>query len=144
MQPADGQIGDLMDILAGYRHCQGFPLQALPLAGLAGRDTHKGFIFLLHGVGAGLPVTPLHILYQPLKGHVIDAFSPLPLIVDLHFLAARAMEQNLLHLLRQFLERRVQTELILLRQGSQDGVGKAPLVRTGLPARHLDCPIRNA
>ena len=101
---------------------------------MAGRNTHEFFILRLHSLRPGLPVAAFHILDQSLKGHVIDAFSPLSAVTDLYFSASSSMDQDILDLLGIFLKRSLQGEPYSWLSASRIAISKALLIRTGLPA----------
>ena len=61
MQVFDRHGCNLINIFIAYRNCQGFFFQTHSFTFPAGRDTHKGFILLLHPFGAGFSVSALHI-----------------------------------------------------------------------------------
>ena len=104
-------------IFITYRHCKGFFFQPHTLAYFAGCDTHETLIFLLHGFRKRLPVFPFHVVNQTLKSHRVDTISPLPLIMHLHFLAFRAINQDMFHFLRIRFKRSVQIKIIFFTQG---------------------------
>ena len=143
LQLSDRHRRDLRDIFICYRDCQCRLFQTLPATGLTRCDPHEALILLLHCVRSGLPVTPLHIFDQSLKGNVINAFAALPLVVHLHFPAVCAVDQHILNVLRQFLKRSREIKLIFLCKCIQNRAGKAALVRAGLPSCHNDCTILN-
>ena len=143
LQLSDRHRRDLRDIFICYRDGQRRLFQTLPATGLTRCDPHEALILLLHCVRSGLPVTPLHIFDQSLKGNVINAFAALPLVVHLHFPAVCAVNQHILNMLRQLLKRSRKVKLILLCQCIQNRTGKAALVRAGLPSCHNDRTILN-
>ena len=80
-------------------------------------DPHKALVLCLAGLGECLPVTAVYVLDQTLKGHVINTGSPLSCIVDLYFLSAGSVDQDIMDLLRIIFERSIKIKVILCRQG---------------------------
>ena len=68
-------------------------------------DPHKTLVLCLAGLGKRLPVTAVHILDQALKGHVVNTGAALPRIVDLYFLSAGSVDQEIMDFLRIVLKR---------------------------------------
>ena len=141
MKVTDRHGSDLVNVLIADSDCQRLLFQPHALTFFTGRNAHIALILLLHGVGEGLLILPLHILDQPLKGNRIDALSPLSDVMHLDLFAVCPVNQDMLYLLRVLAERSVQIKLVFPAQCLKDGVCKALLVRTGLPARHRDCPL---
>ena len=56
----------------------------------------------------------------------------------LHFPAVRSVNQHVINILRQLLNRGIQAELIFLRKCAQNRIGKASLIFTRLPAHDLN------
>ena len=120
----------LINIFISDCDCQGFLFQSLPMACLTGCDPHECLILLLHGLGACLPVPPLHILYQTFKGYIIDTFTSLASVVDLNLPASCSVDEHVPYFLRQLVIRSAQIKFIFLGQSIQDSSCEASLVRT--------------
>ena len=105
---------------------------------------HEGLVLRLHGVGERLPVAAVYVGDQPLECHVVDALAPLAFVVDFYLSAFGSVDQNVVNLRGILLERRVQIEVVFLRQRVQDGAGEAPFFRAGLPAQHGDGSLVDA
>ena len=83
-------------------------------------DPHKTLVLCLAGLGERLPVTAVYVLDQALKGHVVNAGSALSCIVDLYFLSAGSVDQDIMDLLRVIFKRSIKIKVILCRQGIQN------------------------
>ena len=136
-----GKSCQLINILIANSNSQSFFFQTLSLTGFAWGDAHKSFIFLLHGIGTGLPVSLLHIFDQSRKRHIINAFSSLTLIINLDRPAFCSMDQHIFYFLGIILKRCIQTEIIFLCKSIQNGSCKASLIRTGLPSHYSDSSL---
>ena len=79
-------------------------------------DPHKALVLCLTGLRERLPVTAVYVLDQALKGHVVNAGSALSRIVDLYFLSAGSVNQDVMDLLRVIFKRSIKIKVILCRQ----------------------------
>ena len=106
-------------------------------------DPHKTLVLCLAGLGKRLPVTAVYVLDQALKGHVVNAGSALSCIVDLYFLSAGSVDQDIMDFLRIIFKRSIKIKVILCRQGIQNRPRKASRLRAGLPAKDDDRSLVN-
>ena len=144
LQLIDGERCDLIYIFAAYGNGEGFLFQTHAAAKLTGCDPHETLVLLLHNVRTGLPVFSFHIPDQPLKGNRVNALPALSLIVDIHLFPVRTVQQHPPDLLRILLKGRVQIKMVLPAERLQHSVGKAALIRAGLPSRHGDGALVDA
>ena len=135
---------DLGYIHISHCHRQGGLLQPLSPALVTGGDAHKGLILRFGRLRASLPVSALHTLDQPLKGHIVNSLSSLAAIVHLHLFAACPVNQDVVDFLRIVLKGRAQGKFVLLSQRLQDGPCVASLVRAGLPSQHHNSSLVDA
>ena len=79
-------------------------------------DPHKALVLCLTGLRERLPVTAVYVLDQALKGHVVNAGSALSRIVDLYFLSAGSVDQDIMDPLRIILKWGVEIKVVLRSQ----------------------------
>ena len=129
-----------VDIQPSHSDGQGLLFQPAPLAGGAGALGHTLLQLPLHTVGLGLPIAALQIGDDALKGLVQGALAPGLVIVEGQLFPARAVEDNVQHLLRQVLDGGVQLELIFLGQCVKVHPGDSVRLDV-VPARGGDPPL---
>ena len=140
LQLFDRHAGQIIYIQIAHCDGQGFLFQAAAAAGLAGRDLHKGLILRAHGLGGCLAIAAAGVFQDSFENNRIDALAALSFIVDIHTFV-RAEHEHLPDLFGEFPPGRRHIKAVLLAERGQDGVGKASLVHTGLPAQDGDGPL---
>ncbi len=115
----DRKRRDLADMLAVDLHRERLRLQAIAVAGLAGRRGHVTLDFLARPLALGFLVAPLEILDHALEGfaHLISA-QPV-VIGETHLLVAGAVEDHGARLLGQFAPGLVEPEFVVLAERLQ-------------------------
>ena len=144
LQITDGHGCDLINILVAYGNRQRFLLQSHALTFFTGSDAHEGLIFLFAALGSGLTIAALHIFDQAFKGYWIHTTAALAGIMHQDLFTVGAVDQNVMNLLGIILEGSIQIKIVFLRQCPQNSIGKAGLVRTGLPAHDRDGSLIDA
>ena len=144
LQIPDGKIGHFVDILITDGHGKRLFLQSHALTFLTGGEAHEGFILLLHALGECLLVSALDIFQKSLECRGVDAAAALTLIIDIHLMPVRTMDQNLLHLLAVLTKGCLQIKAVLFSERTQNGVRKALGIHAGLPAGHGDRTLADA
>src|SRR5690606_10771205 len=97
----DRHLDDLADMEPGDLHRERLGAQTVPAAGMAGAVVLVALELLAHPGAVGLAVAPLHVRDHALEGprYLVDAAALVEAEPDL--LLARAVEEEVLHLLRQ-------------------------------------------
>ena len=131
-----------VDVQPAHGDGQGLLLQALALTGGTGALGHALLQLPLHGVGLGLPVAPLQIVDNALKGLVQGTLAPGLVVVEGELLPIGAVQNDVQHLFGQILDGGVQLEFILFGQGVKVHPGDA-IGLDVVPARGSDGPLHN-
>ncbi|MNC41645.1 hypothetical protein D3C75_904190 [compost metagenome] len=93
---ADGQRGDVGNVLRAYRNRQNLRLQAVPLTLGAGFRAHKLFDKLADTFGSRIPVPALQVRDDALEGnHGVLALAKIILILEPDPLSARSVHNDL-------------------------------------------------
>ena len=106
-------LAELVDGAAPHGDRQGFPLEPFALTGGAGALAHALLNLPLHGVGLGLPVAALQVVYDALKGLVQRALAPRLVVIQGQLFPLGAIENDVHHLAGQLFHRVGELELVL-------------------------------
>ncbi len=140
---AHGHAGDVVDRLAGHEHRARLRAQSRAAAALARDGAEVGLVLGAGALGAGLAVAPLQLGQHALVLHRPRAGAVPPVPLDLHPVAAGAVQDRVLLLRGQPLPRPVEVDVVVLGQRLDD-VGGPALVLLDRVAPHGDRAVADA
>ena len=135
------QLTKIADVDPAHRYRQNFRLQPFPMTVRAGNRAHYLRNFIPHIVALRFAEAAFQIVENPFKRGSVAALPKLAAAFKLNDFPIRAIEKQRLDFLREFAERSVQAELIVLRQSLIIHLRNGTI--RVIPSARLNCSVLN-